>query len=420
MNTSSWPDHSRQADFDAALNALAQVHHVAGEPPQVTLFEVAGIVTSALRVERFSVWCATEDQSAIRLYFLYTRATGAVADGIILRKEDFPTYFGEHAARTIAIDDVTTDAIAAELFEPYLQPLGIGALLDAPIYTEGAPSGMVCHEHVGGPREWTAEERLFVGVVADNVSRLLEECLRQRAEQNLRVYQRELQVLNRVEVMGRMAAGIAHDFRNLLTIVSANAELLGEEQLSIDQRTSLENILSAVTRGRDLAHELMHFGRDVSGRPSVQALRPFMDSLVRLATPALKGCSVEVVQDREVSRVLIDRPELERVMVNLLNNARDAMGGEGLIRVEISQARGDPKVTGLTRAVCIAVVDSGVGMDADARLRVFEPFYTSKPDGTGLGLAVARQIVSRAGGTIEVESAPGVGTTMRVILPVIE
>jgi signal transduction histidine kinase len=152
----------------------------------------------------------------------------------------------------------------------------------------------------------------------------------------------------------------------------------------------------------------------------VQALRPFVDDVVRMAGPALQACRVEVGQPRDVSRVLIDRAELERVMLNLLTNARDAMHGVGTIHVEISQMRGDRKVAGLGSAVSIAVSDTGIGMDADTRLRVFEPFFTRKPDGTGLGLAVARQIITRAGGTIEVDSEPGVGTTMRVILPAIE
>ena len=420
VNTPALPGRSHGPHLDAALNTLAQIHHVSGDPPQVTLYELARVATEALNIERFSVWCATEDRRAIRLYFLYRRSTGEVSDGSILRKEDFPSYFRAPEGRTITIDDVTTDPVAADLLEPYLAPLGIGALLDAPIYSEGAASGMVCHEHVGGPRTWTDEERLFAGVVADNVSRLLEESLRQRAEQNLRVYQRELQVLDRLEAMGRMAAGIAHDFRNLLNIVLANAELLAEDALTPDQHVHVHDIRSAVAHGTHLAQELMHFGRDVAGRPSVQTLRPFLDQVTRLAAPSLGGCSVEIRQEREVSRVLIDRPELERVLLNLLTNARDAMGGTGTIRIEVTQASGDRKSAGIGRAVRIAVVDSGVGMDADTRLRVFEPFFTRKPEGTGLGLAVARQIVTRAGGTIEVESTPGVGTSMHVILPVID
>jgi signal transduction histidine kinase len=420
MIPTSWSGSEQRVDLDGALSALAQICHVAGDPPRVTLHELARIATEALQVERFGVWCVTDDRTAIRLYFHYSRSTGAVADGTILRRDDFPGYFRARHVRTIVIEDVNTDPAAADLLEPYLRPLGIGALLDAPIYVEGVESGVVCHEHVGGPRCWTPEERLFVGVVADNVSRLVEEFLRQRAEQSLRVYQRELQDLNRLEGMGRMAAGIAHDFRNLLTVVSANAELMGHDPMTAEQQKSMEQILLAARQGRELAKELMHFGHDSTERPTVQALRPVLDALIAMAAPSLLPCTVEVHQDTEVSRVLIDRSELERVLLNLLRNAKDAMQGEGVIPIEVTQARGDRKTAGIGRAVCIAVVDSGVGMDADARLRLFEPFYTTKPDGTGLGLAVARQIVTRAGGTIEVDSTPGVGTKMRVILPAIE
>jgi len=230
--------------LDDACTALAQVHVLPDEPPSVSLYEVARIVTAALDIERFGVWCTTEDRSAIRLYFLYCRSTDSVSDGTILRKQEFPRYFEALDGRAISIEDTAVDLAASDLRESYLEPLGIGALLDAPLYADGEPAGMVCHEHVGGPRQWSSEERLFVATVADNVSRLLEVLQRQRAEQNLRAFREELRALNRLEEMARIASGVAHDLRNILTIVLANAELLDDELPAGQDRAPVEAIPS--------------------------------------------------------------------------------------------------------------------------------------------------------------------------------
>ncbi len=279
---------------------------------------------------------------------------------------------------------------------------------------------MICHEHVGGSRKWGEAVRLFAAIAADNVSRLLEELLRHRAEQNLRVYQRELLVLNRLDAMGQMAAGLAHGFRNVLTAIIGNVGLLEGEQHSAEDREALGGIRDAVKDAEHLAKELASFGRDVAGRPTVQSLRQCVDHIVRLAAPSMPDYAIEVQQEGEVSHVFSEVHEMERVLLNLINNARDAMKGHGTIRIEIAQSLRDPKSIALGRAVSLSVSDVGIGMDATTRARALEPYFTSKPGGTGLGLAVARHIVSRAGGTIEVESELGAGTRMRVILPAID
>lgn len=408
------------ATLDDALSALAQVQVMSDEPPSVTLYEVARIVTAALNVDRFGVWCTTEDTTAIRAYFLYYRATDSVSDGTILRKRDFPKYFDALDGRTICIDDTAHDEGASDLRESYLAPLGIGALLDAPLYVDGVSAGMVCHEHVGGARAWTSEERLFAAAVADNVSRLLEVLQRHRAEQSLRAYREELHSLNRLEEMARIAAGVAHDLRNILTIVVANAELIDDELPDEHDRGPLQAIRREVGRGRDLAKELMDFGRRASGRPAVHSVRTFVEAVVRGIAPTLEDCTVDIVDSGEVSRIFIDPTDFERLLVNLLYNARDAMSNCGTIRIEIASVAAVRHSPSMGRAVRVSVCDSGVGMDADTRLRIFEPFFTRKPQGTGLGLCVVQQVVTRAGGVVEVESEPAHGTRVNVILPAID
>lgn len=408
-----------EPSLEDACSALAQVSFSLGDTPAATLYAVARIVTDVLGVDRFSVWCAAEDQTAIRQYFLYCKRTDAVSDGVILRKRDFPAYFSCLGARVLAVEDVSRDPAAADLLEPYLRPLSIGALLDAPLYVAGVVGGIVCQEHVGGPRTWTAEERLFVATVADNVSRLLEVVQRQRAEQNVRVYREQLASLNQMERMVRVTAEVAHDFRNVLAVVTANIDLLDTAALSAPDRDAIRDIRDVVRRGSVMSSELLTFGRDRERHPAVLSVRSNVSAILRSAAPSLGQCQVVMKMESDVSPIFLDATDLERVLLNLLFNARDAMEGSGTIEVSISQAAGDQRSSALGHAVTISVSDTGPGMDADTRMRVFEPFYTRKPTGTGLGLSIAQQIVTQAGGAIEIESVLGQGTTMRVALPAI-
>jgi two-component system, cell cycle sensor histidine kinase and response regulator CckA len=121
-----------------------------------------------------------------------------------------------------------------------------------------------------------------------------------------------------------------------------------------------------------------------------------------------------------VSRVMLDRSEMERALMNLIVNARDAMGGQGEVHIAVGEEQVSSGSSTPTRHVTIAVRDSGHGMDEDTRRRMFEPFFTRKADGTGLGLAIAHQVVTRAGGSFRVSSTPGQGTTITILLPPIE
>lgn len=402
---------------DHALVALARLHAVPGEPLQAAFRCVAELAADALRIGRFSIWLLTDDHRAVRLCFLWCGRAGA-AEGPVLTLDDFPSYFTAlENARTLAVDGLDHPAVR-ELVDPYLTPLGIGALLDASIYRSGTQVGVVCHEHLGGSREWTDDDRTLAGAIADTVSRLFEENARLNAERSLAAHQQELMALSRLEGMGRLAAGVAHDFNNLLTVLLANLSMLDHEGMSADEVEAMRSALEAVAHGQKVSRELLQFGRDTTDRPAVHALEPIVAGVARLA-----GCDdrfrVEVTTADQISRVLVDRLELERALLNLLLNARDAMGGAGVARVHIGQEI-VPGPGGEARFPFIQITDTGKGMDEATRLRMFEPFFTTKTTGTGLGLAIAQQVVARAGGTFRVSSAIGQGTTIQVRLPAIE
>lgn len=239
--------------------------------------------------------------------------------------------------------------------------------------------------------------------------------------------QQELQQAQKMEVVGRLAGGLAHDFNNALTSIIGGLTLMLEElREEPDTRADLEAILSAADRMALVTRHLLAFSRRQVMRVEVQSLGEVVERSVALLDRVLAGgIEVRTRIAPDTWRVRIDATQLEQVIMDLAVNARDAMpaGGTLVLATEnVSVSRpggsGDPETPPGDYAV-LTVQDTGTGMDELTRARVFEPFFTTKPppEGTGLGLSVAYGIVRQSGGFITVESEPGVGTTFRILLP---
>ncbi|GAB6063850.1 two-component system sensor histidine kinase NtrB [Deferrisoma palaeochoriense] len=215
----------------------------------------------------------------------------------------------------------------------------------------------------------------------------------------------------RMESLGRLAAGLAHEFKNLLMTIQGNAELLelhGAEGESGAKR--LERIVSACQRASDLAHRVLAFGRGTPPQRQTVGLGSLAHRVAELARPALpKGVDLRLTEAPGPT-VEADPSGLEQVLLNLLLNAGEAAGGAGTIEVRVGEAQGE---------AWIEVADDGPGMAPEVAERVFEPFFTTKGEGkgTGLGLAVVYGIVRDHGGAIELDTAPGRGARFRVRLP---
>lgn len=402
--------------FDQAMLALARINVRPGESVRAAIHTVARVAVNALGVGRFSVWLSTDEGDAVRLYFLHRLDGDDVLDGTILRIEQFPSYFAAlRDRRALMVPNVETDSAVAELLEGYLRPLGIGAMLDAPIYRAGTLVGVVCHEHIGGPRVWENADREFAADVASAVARLFEEGARVQAEDSLKIYKRQLREMSRYEAMGRLASGVAHDLRNLLQVVGTNAEFALQVARDPEVRESLEAIQDAVAKSRDLAATVLQFGKDGIDGPVVLDMTAMVSDCEALLRSTLRPGQQLVLENGAVNhRVFAIRAELERVLLNLVTNARDAIPERGTVIVAVRELGGDADRGG---KVALEVRDTGTGMSPEVLARVGQPFFTTKPSGTGLGLAIVEQILSRAGGLMEIESAPGQGTTVRCVLP---
>ncbi|HSS37945.1 MAG TPA: ATP-binding protein, partial [Polyangia bacterium] len=237
----------------------------------------------------------------------------------------------------------------------------------------------------------------------------------------------------RMQAIGQLAGGIAHDFNNLIFVIwscveIASARVAGHGADGIaDAADNLLIIRQAADRAAVLTRQLAAVGRHEGLRVSAVDLSVLLQNLRPLLNRLLPGTvSLEVRCAAAMPAVLVDPTQIERVIINLVTNARDAMtsGGRlvvttGAETVEADDATAHPPLRAGTYAV-LAVADTGMGMDASTARRIFEPFFTTKREGrgTGLGLSTAYGIVEQAGGQIRVESAPGTGTTFRVHLPI--
>ena len=270
------------------------------------------------------------------------------------------------------------------------------------------------------------ERELKVTVALALHKHMLEQRLRE-SEERVRQVEERCRQTERVEALGRLAGGIAHEINNMMTVVVGYAGLVLADLPPHDrQRPRLEKLMRAGDRSRTIAQQLLAFSRQQVLRPVVANLHEIAADMESMLRPLIgEDIVLRFVGDPSCGAVLVDRSQMEQVIVNLAINARDAMPAGGALTLETRnvtvQDADSHHVPELQPGdyVMLAVRDSGVGIDPAVQARIFEPFFTTKPvgKGTGLGLATVYGAVKQAGGHIAVESEVGRGTTFTIYLP---
>jgi len=241
--------------------------------------------------------------------------------------------------------------------------------------------------------------------------------------------EQELRRRERLAGVGELAASIAHEIRNPLAAISGSVELLRGEGGGADRERLMHIVLREIGRLDALIGDFLQFARPAPPKLAPVAVGALLAEVAEmLATAAPPGAKLELEADpRAVA--LADPTQLRQVLWNLARNACDALQGQGVVRLSASRVGGAPQGPGAggrkrgreeAAAVEIVVADTGRGIPLADLERIFDPFYTTKPDGTGLGLATVHRIVESHGGALQVESQPGVGTRFRVHLPAAE
>jgi two-component system, cell cycle sensor histidine kinase and response regulator CckA len=246
-----------------------------------------------------------------------------------------------------------------------------------------------------------------------------------QAEENLRRSEEQLKHSQKMDAIGRLASGVAHDFNNLITAIQGHVQFVLED-LPPDSpvREDAIEIRQAADRATELTRQLLTFARRQTSEPRPVNLNAVVAEIEKLLRRLLRAdLRLETSLSQGLPDTVADRGELEQIIVNLVVNARDAMPSGGSVTIRTSTLDFDESYNGRNivlepgRYVVLTVTDTGCGMSAEVQRRVFEPFFTTKADGTGLGLATAFGIVQQSGGQISMYSEENVGTTFKVFLP---
>ncbi len=381
-----------------------------------------------LETPRVSVWIYSDDFQVIRCIDVYNSVTDTHSSGEELQSSDFPAYTDAHRQGiAITVSDVYSDPRTKDIPEAYLKGHDIRSLLDVPIWMGERIRGLLSFEFTGRERVWTAEDERIAHTLATFVTLGFEIDERKRSDEQRDHLQSQLLQSQKMEAVGRLAGGVAHDFNNMLTVIIGHSEIAAmSEQITEDVAADLEEIKKAARRSADLTGQLLAFARKQTIDPRVLDLNLTVAGLISMLR-RLIGEDIDLawMPGDALWPVCMDPSQVDQILVNLCVNARDAISGVGKIVIETLNVVFDKTYCeehfGFIEGsyVMLAVSDDGCGMTREQLSHIFEPFFTTKDKGkgTGLGLATLFGIVKQNNGFVNAYSEPGKGTTLRLYLP---
>jgi len=384
-----------------------------------------------------------ESERRLRLTFI------TASLGIVVISMDGQIHFTNPAFESMASDGSRSlvgtnlhDLVTARFLPPSgrIPPAGMSFALGCDPHL---PDGVERHWRITGtrfpaaPGEAAASLLLFIEDATDST----------RNARERRQFERLLYEGQKLEALGRLAGGIAHELNNMLGPILMGAEMIARTaRLDARNMERCGRIISAAKNSREIVRNVLAYCRKESkSLAPFDLVTAFDDFLAMVAATLPPTVRVEIRRDLTAAKVIGESGQIQQVLLNLVNNARDAMGETGTLTLGLhglapgelaariaasraahfARAESEPSpdpLAGLAAEaehVEISVADTGHGMDEATRARIFDPFFTTKPvgQGTGLGLSVVQGIVKSMGGAIHVESSPGAGTVFRVVLP---
>jgi len=372
-----------------------------------------------LGVERTSIWALKKQGAMLELLDLYERTPNRHITGFTLAAQDYPSYFQAiaHEEYAIAAHDAHADVRTKEFSQSYLTPLGIGAMLDAPVRRRGDIIGVLCHEHVGGPRSWTTEEVYFSSSLATFMTLALEAHQRQEAEKALILAKETAEVASRAK--SEFLASVSHEIRTPMNAIIGMADLLWETDLTPDQRKYLRIFRRAGGNLLSLINDILDLSKVEAGHLELESTDFDLSDLIEKAIEILamraneKGLELACHLSSTIPCALIGDPHrLHQILLNLISNAIK-FTDSGAITVRVTE---DPDLP-TPGAIRFSVSDTGIGIQSDKLDAIFESFtqghasITRKYGGTGLGLTISKQLAELMNGRIWVDSTLGQGST---------
>jgi PAS domain S-box-containing protein len=416
--------NARYARQEAALSQLTRRSAMLSGGVGPLLREVTEVMARTLVVERVGIWRYNATRTALVCLDLFELSAGRHQSGAELQAAGYPMYFRAlDEAEFIAAHDARRDPRTAEFTVSYLEPNGVTSMLDTPLHLRGSVAGALCCEHVGSARRWTPDEQSFAVAVTHLVSVLL-------AHEESQILGEQLRQSQKMEAIGQLAGGVAHDFNNILTTIMMQADLAGlADSVPAETRELIQEIKVAAERAASLTGQLLAFSRRQVMQPRAVDLNRVVSNLGKMVQRIVgEDVGLRLQSSPRPVTARVDQGMIDQVLLNLVVNSRDAMPGGGRLVIETgerelseAEAQGIPEASS-GRYVWIRVTDTGCGIAEEQLSRIFEPFFTTKEPGkgTGLGLATVFGIVKQHGGFVEVRSKVGLGTAVEIDLPAVE
>jgi len=369
-------------------------------------------VAEILNVERVSVWFFTSDKRAINCVCLYINSSKEFQISSHLVQSDFPEYFKAISSeRVIEAFDIESHPATLEFTHSYSKPNNIKSLLDAPISIVDGVLGVLCIEQTNVPKNWLDDEVAFACEVADQLAKFW---LKKEGES----LSEQLIQSQKMETIGTMASGVAHDFNNILTPILGSIELIDKDPTSPKNKKRIDRIKNAATRAKNIVQQMLDLSR-ANKKPIMEIIH--LEKLVEESLDLVSssaGRDIEIVSSIEPGiKVWGDSTKLNQVMVNLLMNAIHATAEKDVKGIiSIKGAKLTDKDGGV---ILISIEDNGCGMTKEFSNTIFEPFVSTKGKGfgTGLGLSVAKNIINEMKGTIIVFSEVNLGSRFEIKIP---
>ena len=406
----------RSRRFNAGLEALGRDHFAHSWDRYTLRAELAERLSTLLGCQRVSIWRLVDGQSALECATLFDESHGEQSAGARIERTQNPVYFDAIVSgQAVVVDDAVRDPVTAAFVPGYLEPLGIGAMLDAPILTGKGVRGVVCCEHVGGMRTWCPEEVALVSAAAQYIAVAY---LGDNAEA---LTQELTEALLAAEAASAaktaFLANMSHEIRTPLNGVLGMAQALSEDALTPAQADKVETIRSSSELLLGVLNDVLDMSKIEAGAMDIRTEEISPEALLRetvaLYRPAADqkgltlGCAFKALPDT----LLADPIRVRQVVGNLVANAVK-FTDIGAVTVSASA---EPTPEG---AWClkVGVRDTGCGIEPQSQERLFRRFSQAdgaasrRQGGTGLGLAIARELVRKMGGDITLESVPGEGS----------
>ncbi len=422
-----------------AIADHAKSDEMLGDDQWAAYRRVTETAADTLAVERVSIWFFTENLGSIRCVDMYEQSTERHTMGAELLSSEYPKYFAALTeGRTIASHTAQLDPRTAEFAREYLYPMGITSMLDAPLRQAGRLVGVICHEHIGEPREWTPDEEAFAASMADLLSLSLEiwqhretEAALSEARDSLEVKvearTRELEEANaQLKELDRLKsefiATMSHELRTPLNSILGFTGILRQRlagPLNEEQDKQLGMVNRAAKHLLGLINDILDLSRIESGRMELhverfrvaEVAREVVDQLRPLAVP--KGIDLHATLETGEIEICSDRKKCLQIVLNLAANAVK-FTARGHVGIDVHARDGQ---------VAISVKDSGLGVKPEQLANLFQAFRqvdgTARRvyEGTGLGLYLCKKLATLLGGDIMVKSTFGIGSCFTLTLP---